>query len=459
MSFPRELLPAPETWGARLRVILAVVTWGRCGTRSLSDAARYALIRDAGLSARGRLSWIFWIHVRGPRSLPARAPALVALALIAFAAAPLSRGHALWDSDDDASTFLGLLWQVTAGTLGVAVAALIFLYESFGSATRRRRILSLSEFASRSGVTSLVGWLVVSLLLTGAVLLGWGDGAPMGWAALLAIIVAVYALLALPKAFRTAAALISPDRIQGMYQESIRPKVALAVGRDLLTIKMRELLDQAIAQENVQVDHMGAVPGLPKLVSPGSGLVTDVDLKRMREQLRLGQIDCVRIPLFYRTAKGDVVASAPNAESESEADFLRIVIQPRVGRRWDEFTLMKNLEQDGHEAIEAHDKTALGSCLQLHEEVVRTLIEFERDIALTALPSLSTNTDLTETVRHSLLRLQFAALTAGDADAAMQVTSATVGLMQAALDADDVRLAQGLLSAVGAMASQGVRRR
>lgn len=195
---PRDLLPFPETARGRLRLGLAVLTRGAAGVRRLSDAAGLALIREASL--RGKASWLVRLWFRSPRSLPARAPALAAVGALLVAALPLSFGPSLWDSEREAYDFLGLLWQATAGTLGVAVAALIFLYESFGSVARGRRLLTLSEFASRSGVLNLVGWLIISLLLTGGVLLGWGDGAPMGWAAFLSIGVAVYALLALPRA-------------------------------------------------------------------------------------------------------------------------------------------------------------------------------------------------------------------------------------------------------------------
>lgn len=401
----------------------------------------------------------FWTaRQRGSRSgaLIERTPAAVALLLASISALPLSWGPSLWETEADAREFLGLLWQVTAGTLGVAVAALIFLYESYGSMARRRRILTPSEFATRSGVLNIVGWLIVSLLLTGAVLLGWGDEAPMGWAAFLALVVAVYALLSLPRAFSSAARLIGPDELHKLLHASIRPKVAEAAKRDLLTITMQKVVSDHL--ERIGAVRAFITPDTPvALIAPRSGLITDVDLNRLKDDLDSTPSALITFTLFSRIREGDALAHADGAMASRVASCLETISSPRIGRRWDEFTLMKNLELDGREALREGDSAGLESCLQLHEEVVRVLLAFEKEISISSWPSLAGNTDLLDSVRRNLLRLFFLAADLKNEQGARDIAGATVRLMHVAIDESDVRLASQFLAAVGNMVTAEVR--
>lgn len=453
-----DLIPPPRDWSGRARTAAAILSAGARGTRLLSDAARYTLIRKTAVRTRDQATWLLRGCVGSPKGWPGRAPLVVASALVASAALPFSSGPPLWASDEAATAFLGLLWQVTAGTLGVAVAALIFLYETFRSAASHRRVLGLSEFATRSGVLNLVGWLVSSLLLTGAVLLGWGDGAPRGWAGFLAVAVAVYALLALPRAFIAAGHLVAPDRLQILFSESIRPQVAEAVQRDLLTITMRQLLDKAIATAGAAPREWDSKNTSVAHVAMSSGLVADVDLRILSNRLKPLRSVEARLPLFSRVRRGDGVTWSETAKTPAQADFLMVARAGRTGERWDEFRLVRNLELDGHDAIKGQDAAALTSCMQLHEDTVRVLLEFEEAVTAVGLPSLLSNTDLAHRVRYNLLFLHQASVDVGYPDGSGTIASATLGLIGTTIDLDHVDLARQLISTLGAMAVYEVKR-
>lgn len=455
---PGDILPIPSGWPARSRTALAIVTGGSAGTRRLSDAARYALIERLGIRRRAQAAWLLRQCTGSPRSWPGSAPLALAAIFFGVAALPISLGPVvLWESDDEASDFLGLLWQVTAGTLGVAVAALIFLYESFGAVASRRRVLTLAEFARRSGVLNLVGWLVTSLLLTGSVLLGWGHNAPRGWAGILSLAVAVYALVALPRAFVAAANLVSPDRLQAIFVGSILPQVAEAVQRDVLTITMRDMLEKRVEASGAKLRTLGTPKGAVAHTIGESGLIVDVDLKEMRNALEPLTGAEVHIPLFFRARKGDATVWGDSVDGSRAAVFVETVKARRTGDRWDDFTLIKNLGLDGMEALSAQDSVALDSCLQLHEEVIQVLLAFDDSAVSVGLPSLESNTDLLHSVRHSLLRLHRSSVDTGNAWASRDVAKAAHSLMNSALDSGHNEVALQLISSLADMSIYEVK--
>lgn len=99
-------------------------------------------------------------------------------------------------SDETKSAdFLGTLWQVVAGALGLSVAMIAFAFEAFMSTSQRRLGGNLREFASETWLLFTIQLGVLSLLIDGMVLLGIGAGAPGGWAGMWATLLSAVTLV------------------------------------------------------------------------------------------------------------------------------------------------------------------------------------------------------------------------------------------------------------------------
>jgi hypothetical protein len=90
--------------------------------------------------------------------------------------------------------FLGTLWQVVAGALGLSVAMIAFAFEAFMSISQRRLGGNLREFAAETWLVFAIQLGVLSLLIDGMVLLGIGAGAPGGWAGMWATLLSAATL-------------------------------------------------------------------------------------------------------------------------------------------------------------------------------------------------------------------------------------------------------------------------
>jgi len=96
----------------------------------------------------------------------------------------LPRPSGTFANEQKSSEFLGTMWQVVAGALGLSVAMIAFAFEAFVSVSQRRLGGSLREFAADTWLLFVVQLGVCALLLDGFVLLGYGSEAPAGWAAM-----------------------------------------------------------------------------------------------------------------------------------------------------------------------------------------------------------------------------------------------------------------------------------
>jgi hypothetical protein len=166
---------------------------------SLSDRVTLHLYRAAGWSRWILLTQCCMDYLQRVRESPGTHPVRFSTLILLASWLPLSFGPALWPDDESAQGFMSALWQVEAAAFGLVVAALLFLFEAYAGTIRGRYGISLQRYARGAGVTSLIGLFTASLLLTGATLLGLGDGAPRGWAGAVTLGLAVYSLLRGPR--------------------------------------------------------------------------------------------------------------------------------------------------------------------------------------------------------------------------------------------------------------------
>jgi hypothetical protein len=129
---------------------------------------------------------------RRVRELGRRYPTLRVIPFLAFAGGiflpdllpVLPRPSGTFASEAESARFLETMWQVVAGALGLSVAMIAFAFEAFVSISQRRLGGSLREFASDTWLLFVVQLGVCALLVDGFVLLGCGNEAPAGWAAM-----------------------------------------------------------------------------------------------------------------------------------------------------------------------------------------------------------------------------------------------------------------------------------
>ncbi len=136
-----------------------------------------------------------WIETRENRLV--RAVGFAALGAVIFLPIGFAPGQTFGDPDP-ASGFIGTMWQVVAGALGLSVAMIAFAFEAFFSSAQRRVGGSLREFARDTHLLSAVQLGVLALVIDGAVLLGIGHGAPAGWAAIWATVLSAATLISVP---------------------------------------------------------------------------------------------------------------------------------------------------------------------------------------------------------------------------------------------------------------------
>lgn len=158
---------------------------------SLRALARNLLI---GGSPRERLRRR-WIECRENRLV--RLAGFACLGAVIFLPIDLAPGRTFGNSSS-AADFIGTMWQVVAGALGLSVAMIAFAFEAFFSSAQRQVGGSLREFARDTHLLTAVQLGVLALVVNGAVLLGIGHSAPAGWAAIWATALSAGTLVSVP---------------------------------------------------------------------------------------------------------------------------------------------------------------------------------------------------------------------------------------------------------------------
>jgi hypothetical protein len=241
---------------------------------------------------------------------------------------PLSFGPALWRSDEAARDFLGNLWQVEAAAFGLFIAAALFLFEAYSSSIGGRYGISLQRYSQESGVAVIVPLLTAAILLTGTTLLGWGNGAPRGWAGALCLILALAAIVGVPRVFAAVARLLEPQRIEGMRRSvlmsAMREEILAAAKNSL----MSGLLSQHVSQFGASVSEFAPLSGgyhpWYRVVSPG--ILRDINLDQLGTALKDLADGVVVAPFGRRIPRSHVVvySTTNNSAEMRPAGFFQL---------------------------------------------------------------------------------------------------------------------------------------
>ncbi len=220
------------------------------------------------------------------RSLWKRRWRIVPIFAIAMLAMPVTLTWGPLATVEDSTTYLDTIWVVVAASLGLSVAMVAFAFQAFMTGGRRLHGGTLLEFADETLLLDAIRLGVLSLFVTGAVLLRFGHDAPHGWAAGWATVLSALTLLAVPYVVRRVVISLDERELLRMRSRRLKATVTRAIQEQLIGQAARFYLQET------------RMPVTQALMTPDSGLrvcalaageVRDVKLGRLARMIRRRQ--------------------------------------------------------------------------------------------------------------------------------------------------------------------------
>jgi hypothetical protein len=187
----------------------------------------------------------------------------------------------------EARDFLSTLWQVEAGTIALTLSLILVAFEAIW---RGRFRGSVRRFAEEVGLLYAVAAAFVSLVTIGVCLLGWGEGAPAGWAATWTVCLSGVAYAAIPVVLIRTLLLMNPSTVHERRLAQIRGEVHDAVDEEAFErLAYGELNERAERESSLDLQPIlvGEVDGgLIPLESSKAGIVSDIRIGRIARMAR-----------------------------------------------------------------------------------------------------------------------------------------------------------------------------
>lgn len=256
----------------------------------------------------------------------------------------------------DSTTFLDAMWVVVAASLGLSVAMVAFAFQAFMTSGRRVHGGTLLEFADETGLLDAIRLGVLSLLVTGSVLLKVGHEAPHGWAAAWACVLSVLTLLAVPYVVKRVVVSLDERELLLARGRRLKSTVALAMRHQLIGQAAEAVLEQTrMPISRALVAPQGAVP----IGSCGDGEVRDVKLGRLaravqRRRRRGQELHCqLAVGVGDRVQAGRALLWLHGASAERPPRWIRrcvVLRRDAVPPDTQLLDLLASLHQQGLEA-------------------------------------------------------------------------------------------------------------
>jgi hypothetical protein len=423
---------------------------------SLFDRVTLHLYRTAGWSHWILLTRCCMDYLQRIRESPGTHPVRFTALILLASWLPLSFGPALWPDDESAQGFMSALWQVEAAAFGLVVAALLFLFEAYAGTIRGRYGISLQRYARGAGVTSLIGLFTASLLLTGATLLGLGDGAPRGWAGAVTLGLAVYSLLRVPLAFREMAGLITTEGVDRLRREHLEHQVSLSLRENLYQFEMQSRLLSTVTGTNSQLSAFTPRSGAhPRYVAASSGVIKDIDMcsleRIVKEETTGGAHITLVISMMGRIRTDTPVLFSSSPGGMRPADFLTIDTglgdhRPSSAR----YEYLQELQEEALGLVRARDHLKYQRLLSLYEFIVRNVLEFDKTLLDWGFEAIGKRSNLIDEILADLHRQFSMALAESDREVVRTIGRLPSSLVTTALREGQYMMAQkfvGLLTA------------
>jgi hypothetical protein len=186
------------------------------------------------------------------------------------------------DRPEDARSFLSTLWQVEAGTIALSLSLILVVFETIW---RGRFRGSVRRFADEVLLLYAVSLAFTSLLTIGCTLLGWGTGAPGGWAATWSTILSAAAFGAVPIILVRTLLLMNPASAHQRRLDQIRAEVYDAVdGEAFERLAYGEL--RAVAEQSPGLELAPMLIWVPsfgrsRIEATKAGVVEDIRIGRL----------------------------------------------------------------------------------------------------------------------------------------------------------------------------------
>ncbi len=180
------------------------------------------------------------------------------------------------------TSYLSILWQVEAAALALALAVVLFIFQAVYSAKPRP---SLRDLAERIFLPALFYSGLFGIALVGIVLLGAGHGAPGGWAATWTLLWGGVLALGLIGLFVQMLHAIEPDRLYRHWLARIEEEMNTHVEADVLRRIAASVLSDVCANNGLTFSPMwgsSLAPHLEAIIAERGGVVTDINLRRIR---------------------------------------------------------------------------------------------------------------------------------------------------------------------------------
>ena len=291
-------------------------------------------------------------------------------------------GFGPFKTAEDAEGFLRTLWQVEAAALALSLAIIVFAVQAYRSSTHERYGGTLRRFIRASWLQEGYELGVVSLLLTGAVLLGLGHGGPAGSAGAVAASAALLSVFVLPLLLSRALHTTHRDFLREERESRLTAAVREQVDHEVEVRIGLVLLDALAATEPIDLALFGGQRGGAgnEILAGRTGAVADIRLHRL---IRLGRRlrDAGGLTLNtrlheYLGAESRVLLLPAGAGPRDEK-LARRIVAVKAGRRRDE-TLSQYLADLQEEAVVAIRAGGPATYQSIADTYLETLMEFPR---------------------------------------------------------------------------------
>jgi hypothetical protein len=293
---------------------------------------------------------------------------------------PLDVSIALFADETSARDFLSTLWQVEGGTIALTLTLILVAFEAIW---RGRFRGSVQRFADEVWLLYAVAAAFASLIAIAVTLLGWGEGAPGGWAATWAVCLSALAFGAVPIVLVRTLLLMNPATLHERRLQQIRGEVYDAVDEEAFErIAYGELKSHAEAASALDLAPMLIWERRENVVAveaAAAGVVQDIRIGRLVGIARKLQKDddgalTVAVYVGQYVPRGGVLALASERASRWRLWRIRraFAIDTRA-RRSRLYDVIAHLHQEALQAIRDVQPNTYNDVAELWVELLLAL--------------------------------------------------------------------------------------
>jgi hypothetical protein len=265
--------------------------------------------------------------------------------------------------------------------LALSAAVIIFGFQAFSASQHAQSPGSLRAFAEDSGLFVVIGVGIGGLLLPGFVLLGYGRGAPGGWAATWASAFCGLGLALIPLVFVLTVLSVDPRRLDERRNRRLRRVIQRAVQQEVLERIAANLADRLCKERGMTYLPL-SVPevadGFRLVEAPRGGTVRNISLRQLETLAggSPGEVDgSPRAYLLTRIGAsvhpGSPIALLPSALIPESSKENRIA---RYGRAAPDDALAPHIAQLHEEAMQAIREQRVDSYERASTAYLETLL-------------------------------------------------------------------------------------